>query len=190
MGVNILIEKQRSETLEAVIKTCKSDSGVCGKKLRDAHFLAGTLLGEEILNNYDEKSYAVIIMMRAGLPFGLGIADSLEHEKTVRVFFYCDGQILSDSLNTKDFDKIIIVDAVIRTGQAMLDLTERLVVREKIILATNVIDERSITNFTGLQVFAVRSSKHSYIGSDQKYIENGKGPDTGDRLFRSDFLTA
>jgi len=50
------------------------------------------------------------------------------------------------------------------------------------------LDETAIPNFDGRTVYTVRISKTSFIGAIQKTISNGKGPDTGDRLFDSDFI--
>ena len=182
-----LILLNSTTQLEEIISLCKSDSGVCGKKLREAHTEAGRLLGAEISKNNGWESVAVIIMMRAGLPFGLGIADELEANKKVRIFFSTKEQVIPLNFKIDEFDKILIVDAVIRTGKGMLELAEKLGAPDKIVFATNVIDESGIDNFKGKTVYAVRSSKHSFIGTKQKTIERGKGPDTGDRLFCSDF---
>ena len=184
MGLTLL---NKTKQIEDIIATCKSDSGVCGKALRKAHNLAGQLLGAEISASNDGENFAVVIMMRAGLPFGLGIADELEDSKKVQIFFSTKEQVVPLNFNIDEFDKILIVDAVIRTGKGMLALAEKLGSLDKIIFATNVIDESGIQNFNGKTVYAVRSSKHSFIGSAQKIIEFGKGPDTGDRLFCSDF---
>lgn len=184
MGLNLL---NKTNQLEEIISICKSDSGICGKRLREAHNSAGRLIGGEILSKDSASCYAVIIMMRAGLPFGLGVADSLEDGRKVSVFFSTKEQVMPLDLYVNDFDKIVIVDAVIRTGKSILDLESKLGVPDKTIFATNVLDETGINNFSGKTVYAVRTSKHSFIGSEQKVIKSGKGPDTGKRLFCSDF---
>ena len=184
MGL-VLLDK--TEQLEKIIAECKSDSGVCGKRLRAAHYTAGRLLGEKISKSMGASNIAVVIMLRSGLPFGLGIADELECASAVRVFFCDEAHGLKLNVNADDFDKVLVVDAVIRTGKSMLDWAEKLNAPEKVVFATNVIDESGICNFDGKNVFAVRASKHSFVGSAQKAIVNGKGPDTGDRLFYSDF---
>ena len=40
----------------------------------------------------------------------------------------------------------------------------------------------------GYDIFAVRISTHSYVGDSLKVISNGKGPDTGERLFSNTFF--
>lgn len=183
MGV---ILPNKTAALEEITAICKSDSGVCGRALRKAHFSAGRLLGKEIAAG-GGKSFAVIIIMRAGLPFGLGIAEELENGASVRVFFSTDERAIPPDFNAEESDKIIIADAVIRTGNDMLALSNKLGAQDKTVFAANVIDETGIKNFEGKRVYAVRSSKHSFVGARQKNIEKGRGPDTGDRLFYSDF---
>ncbi len=182
-----LILLKKDENLEKIIGVCKSASGVCGKKLREAHAAAGLLIGREIVAASENSSFAVIVMMRSGLSFGLGIADGLEADNKVKVFFCTDGRTVPPDFDAGEFDKIVIADGVIRTGGGMLALARELGAPAKIIYAANVIDESGIPNFDGKTVYAVRSSKHSFVGSEQKNISGGKGPDTGDRLFNSQF---
>ncbi|MDE6690474.1 MAG: phosphoribosyltransferase, partial [Clostridia bacterium] len=174
MGVILL---QPTEKLSEIIGICKSSSGVCGKRLRDAHMTAGRLLGERIAADGRALNYAVVIAMRAGLPFGLGIADALEEDGNVRIFFSTKEKPVPENLNVDSFGKIIIADAVIRTGNDMISLADKFSAPDKIIYATNVIDASGIPNFEGKTVYAVRSSQNSFVGSEQKFVGGGKGPD-------------
>ena len=190
MGIVTLTGREQDPTLDLIIDVCKSGSGVCGYKLREAHQTAGRLIGTVIA--FDDKAaerYAVVIMMRAGLPFGIGIADSLEIAcKRVQVFFSTKEKKTPNDLDATDYDKIILVDAVIKTGGEMIELADKLGAQEKIIYAANVLDETGKANFTDKQVYATRTSGHSFTGAKQKDIKDGKGPDTGDRLFNSGFM--
>ena len=185
MGVKLL---NWNERVESITKICKSDSGICGKRLREAHIEAGELLANKILESVDAKSFAVIIVMRAGLPFGLGIANGLEdNKKEVSVFFSSKEEIVPTDFEVEEFDKIIISDGVIRTGKSMFELEEKLKASNKIIFAANVVDKTSLASFVEKDLFAVRVSSNSFVGAKQNFVEKGKGPDTGGRLFNSNF---
>ena len=177
----------RTDDVENCILKSLSSSHVCGIELRKSHYYLGSALGEEIqvkraLNNLN---LAVLIMMRAGLPFGLGLADKLEKNNNVTIIF-------SNSIETKDdyskYDVLIVADAVINTGKSILEQIRK-TSGTKIIIATNVISEKYINLFETFDVFAVRVSSHSFKGARIKKILDGKGPDTGDRLFCSSFYS-
>ena len=51
---------------------------IIGNKLRQAHYRLGQLIANEIIKYSKKEEYAVLIMMRAGLFFGNGIADQIE----------------------------------------------------------------------------------------------------------------
>jgi hypothetical protein len=77
-------------------------------------------------------------------------------------------------------------DAVIHTGKEILALADKLDC-ERIIFATNVLDELAIPRFEGQTVYAVRISDNSFVGAAQTAVSGGKGPDTGRRLFDTTF---
>ncbi len=184
MGLTVLSNK----VLKKYISICKSDSKICGIELRDAHYRSGIIMGQEISDIFHVRSYAVIIMMRGGLPFGLGVADALEKESNVNVnITFCDKDN-GINIDFGKYEKIVIVDSVIKTGKSMLDLANKINDQNKIIFATNVIDKTCSEIFRNKITFAIRMSENSYTGSEQKNIVTGKGPDTGDRLFNSDFF--
>jgi len=165
---------------------CKSAAQKSGTVLRKAHYELGLEIGNEISQALEEKkeSIAVFVMMRAGLPFGLGIADSLEQNgKKVSVLF--SGR---DDLDFRSYDSVIVADAVINTGKSIIQMLENAPL-EKVIIAANVMSEEGCTAMNQYSVFASRVSTHSYKGSAVKTISNGKGPDTGDRLFNSSFFS-
>ena len=56
-----------------------------------------------------------------------------------------------------------------------------------ILIASNVISEKARDLLVDLNVYAVRVSEKSFIGSMEKEINKGKGPDTSERLFDSEF---
>ena len=167
---------------EELIAKCVSSSGVCGRELREAHYRLGDVIGRQIQSDVAlrGKRVAVLIMMRAGLPFGLGIADRLEADGNVDVLFS------TADTDCSDYDYVVIADAVINTGKTIFEAIERMD-RQKVIIATNVIAEKHISNFDGLTTYAVRISTHSFKGAKITTVADGKGPDTGDRLFSNSF---
>ncbi len=172
-----------SGEIKEQIGKCLSSSNVCGKDLREAHYYLGKQLGLQIQSDKNLKStnVGVLVMMRAGLPFGLGLADGLELSNNVDLLFSSS----SDSDFTK-YDYVIIADAVINTGKTIFETIKRVDVA-KVIVATNVISEKYLGNFDNLDTYSVRVSANSFKGSNVKSVSNGRGPDTGDRLFSSSF---
>lgn len=171
-----------SKETEELIAKCVSSSGVCGRPLREAHYRLGAVMGRQIQSDFAlrKKSVAVLIMMRAGLPFGLGIADQLEIDCNVDVLFSTADNDYSS------YDYVIIADAVINTGKTVFEVIKQMN-RSKVIIATNVIAEKYISNFDGLTAYAVRISVNSFKGAKTTAVADGKGPDTGDRLFNNSF---
>ena len=164
------------------INKCLSSSQVCGYELREAHYYLGRKLGKEMINarSISNKKVAVLIMMRAGLPFGFGVADSFDESNDVAVLFS------TSENNYSSFDVVVVVDAVVNTGKTILEISNKLI-DKKVIVATNVISDKYLDNLKGLDIFATRISKHSYKGIKTTAVSNGKGPDTGDRLFDNSF---
>jgi len=181
----MVTELAKNKEIEQKIQLCLSTSLIAGKELRLAHYFLGSQLGNQMITNesLNNMKIAVVIMMRAGLPFGLGVSDSLEHCNDVDIFFMPCEQICFHN-----YDMVIIADAVINTGKTILDFINSNHL-PKIIIATNVISESHVQNFNSFNVQAVRISKNSYKGTMNKTIFNGKGPDTGDRLFCNSFFS-
>lgn len=168
---------------QSLIAVCKSNSGAGGKKLREAHSKMGSLVAKMIAKDYSNEKFIVVIMMRSGLSFGLGIADELD----CPVLFYDDkntgalAEQLKDNPQLRDC-RMILCDGVVNTGKTILELAE-MYRNYHPIIATNVISEKYNSN-SMIPVYASRISKNSYTGAKQKTISNGKGPDTSDRLFK------
>ncbi|MCL1919404.1 MAG: uracil phosphoribosyltransferase [Peptococcaceae bacterium] len=171
------------------IEVCKSNSGICGMKLRAAHMQLGKNVGILIAANEVKANFiAVIVMMRAGLPFALGISDGLEDaNKDVSVIFSTKEKPLPGDFDPQQFNLILLTDAVIRTGKEMIALADS-IGSGHISFATNVLDKVGIPNFDSRTVYTVRVSENSFVGTAQKTVSNAKGPDTGDRLFNSTFM--
>lgn len=176
--------KERNDEINLHISKCLSSSNICGYELRKSHYYLGVKLGNDIAREkmLQKKSIAVLIMMRAGLPFGLGIADSLNEDNDVVVLF-------STTLdNTFDkYDVVIIADAVVNTGKTIIHNVEELK-NKQVIVATNVISDKYLNNLKDIEIFATRISEHSYKGENIKEVSGRKGPDTGERLFNNSFF--
>jgi len=181
-------EKQLTTSeLESLIKICKSDSQSYGLKLREAHYELGKMLAKKIYENLSENEITVIIMMRAGLCFGLGIADELEiFGLNISILFYFnDEQWKKEKINwiQELTNKIILVDAVINTGDSIIQLAKSVKNEKDIIYASNVLSYKAVQIFQDKNLYTTRISEKSFIGSKVSTVKDGKGPDTGDRLF-------
>ena len=165
------------------ISKCLSSSNICGKDLREAHYYLGKRLGIQIESdiNLIGMNIGILVMMRAGLPFGIGLADQLEENNNVDILFSS-----STDIDFTKYDYVIIADAVINTGKTILEIINHIDFK-KVIIATSVISEKYIDNFDNLDTYAVRISSNSFKGSKVKTVSKGRGPDTGDRLFSSTF---
>ena len=189
MGIRVLSEICNDQNVMGFVSVCKSDSGICGSRLRIAHQALGTYLGKLIANQEKNAAdYAVVILMLAGLPFGLGIADGLEAvSKNIKIFFSTQEKEFLNEFSVKDYDRIILVDAVINSGDNILRLADKIALPDKIIFATNVLSCKALQRFEKLNFYTTRVSQNSFKGSLQRDVSNGKGPDTGERLFDSCF---
>ena len=72
---------------------------------------------------------------------------------------------------------IIVADSVINTGSTIKPILE-----PDTLIASCVINEKAVPFFQD-QLYTVRVSKNSFVGSNIKKQEGGKGPDTTMRLF-------
>ena len=161
------------------IAICKSDSGISGSKLADAHIRLGRKLGEIIQGFILDKNTAVIVLERGGRFFGDGLYTGFGG-----TFYSYDPKC--DALPDISSDIVIIVDSVINTGKSIIDTVKKLKQKNpdiEIFIAANVIQDKTISLLNGYKVFAIRTSANSFIGSRQNEQKNGKGPDTADRLY-------
>ena len=191
MSVISLFESQSSllnaAELMPLIEICKSDSRVHGLKLREAHYKLGKMLAKRILEDLSSQYITVVIMMRAGLCFGLGIADELElfGIKLSVLFYHNEEQWKKEKVNWNQmFDNdIILTDAVINTGNNIIQLANSIQNNKEILFASNVLAFKSVHKFSDKRLYTTRISENSFTGSKILVVKDGKGPDTGDRLF-------
>lgn len=166
-----------------LIENCKSTSGVSGVKLRNSHYLLGKEIAKhiEFLQN---KPVVIIAMMRAGLFFANGIADKIEEMGIpVSLLLTYNDQLACDDKKVIEGKDVLIVDAVINTGKSIFRLLNDLPSQCQAKIATTVIPNSSISLFDDYELYVIRTSENKYEGAKVNIIANGKGPDTGDRLF-------
>lgn len=164
-----MYELEKNEEVKRLIALTKSDSGISGPELVKAHIRLGELLGA-IMTGFDPAKTTIIAMLRGGIFFAEGIYFQLgcrfqtydpKHEEFIR----------------PDTENIILVDSVINTGETI----------EKILdgsmkVACCVVNEKAVPRFDG-QLYTVRVSGNSFVGSDIKRQIGNRGPDTTMRLF-------
>lgn len=181
----ILNESYQTHSVEQLINICKSSSMSMGYKLRNAHYQLGEIIAEPIAKSSNQQqNYAVLILMRAGLCFGNGIADKLEQlGGNVSIIFVNDDKVSREDLELVQSKEIIIVDAVINSGKSVFGLMKQLPDTNPIKLVTTVIPSSSTELLKSYDLYTVRISNNKYEGAKVQVISDGKGPDTGDRLF-------
>ena len=176
----VIINEKLTETDDLNIEITLSSSGKRGTMLRGAHYELGKSLGLYIIEDIpSQDTFTVFVLMRAGLCFGLGLADAIENEKkNCKIVFSTDHNPILEGL-------VIFVDAVINSGDTILHAIKG--IANDMIIATNVISIKAIEKFENHTVYATRMSEKSFIGSNITIINDGKGPDTGERLFNNQF---
>lgn len=181
-----ILQDYLEQSEQYLIEWCKSNSGKTGYQLRNAHNDLGAHIGNIIHTTFFEQSkFAILILMRAGLPFGLGIADSLEKKGNNVAVHFVNDHINDELITLIEGRTIILADAVINSGKSISAIYTKLSqnVKNTIVIATTVIPRNSVSNFENLNLMTVRVSDNQYQGAKVNTIKNGKGPDTGDRLF-------
>lgn len=164
-----MFELEKTEEVSELIAITKSDSGISGPKLAQAHIRLGMIMGSQI-NGMSPEDTTIVALMRGGIFFAEGLYFSMgckfqtydpKHEPFIRP-------------ETKN---IIIVDSVINTGKTILDILD-----SDMRVACCVINEKALPMFEDV-LYTVRVSKNSFIGKNVKKQEGKVGPDTTMRLF-------
>lgn len=164
-----MFELEKTERVKKLIAITKSDSGISGPDLAKAHMELGMLLGKE-MKDFKTEDTTIVAMLRGGIFFAEGIYFQLgckfetynpKHEIFVRP-------------KTKN---VVLVDSVVNTGKTIIDILD-----PDMYVACCVINENAVPKFEK-QLFTVRVSKNSFIGSNVKKQSGKVGPDTTMRLF-------
>lgn len=164
-----MFELEKTDRVKELIAITKSDSGISGPELAKAHMELGGLLARE-LKGFKTEDTTIVAILRGGIFFAEGIYFQLgckfqtydpKHERFVKP-------------NTKN---VILVDSVVNTGKTIIDIFE-----PDMYVACCVINEEAVPIFEK-QLFTVRVSKNSFVGSNIKKQTGKVGPDTTMRLF-------
>lgn len=164
-----MFEIVKDDKVKELIAITKSDSGVSGPILAKAHMELGELLGDCFIG-LDPDDTTIVAMLRGGLFFAEGLYFKLgckfqvydpKREKFIRP-------------NTKN---VILVDSVINTGKTIIEILE-----PDMIVACCVINEKAVSLFDK-QLYTIRMSKNSFVGSNIVSQKGNRGPDTTMRLF-------
>lgn len=161
-----------------LISICKSTSGKQGAVLRDSHCQLGRKVGELIKTDFVNSEFSVLVMMRAGLPFAEGIANYLDCPMV-----FSSEKDWQKSIGLLPNRKVIIVDAVVNTGKSIMECMSR-IEASNVIIAANVVSSKFKPSIF-CPIYATRVSNNTFVGAKQLTVSDGKGPDTGDRLFRT-----
>lgn len=168
-----------NENIADDISICKSNSGINGSRLAAAHMRLGRMLGEAIRKFIPNTDTGVIVLDRGGRFFGDGLYTSFGG-----TFYSYNPK--KDELPEIRHNTVVIVDSVINTGKSVLSIIDNLkqfTPETEIFIATNVIQKKALDYLKKYKIFAVRTSANFFIGNRQAKQNNGKGPDTADRLF-------
>ncbi len=184
-GISLIYDKapfilaDTNDLVSDDISVCKSNSGINGSKLAYAHFRLGHELGKIMHENIPSVNSAVIVLERGGRFFGDGLYAGFGG-----VFFSYDPK--EKEMPAVYNSIVVIVDSVINTGKSILETIDKLKKINpdaEIIIAANVIQEKTFELLRDYKVFAVRKSANSFVGSSVSIQKDGKGPDTAERLF-------
>ena len=164
-----MYELEKTEKINQLIAITKSDSGISGPALAEAHMELGKVMGKQ-MSMFEPADTTVIAVLRGGIFFAEGIYFSLgckfqTYDPKNEVF------IRPETRN------IILVDSVINTGKTLLEIME-----PDMFVACCVINENAIPQFEK-RLFTVRVSKNSFVGSNVQKQSGNRGPDTTMRLF-------
>jgi orotate phosphoribosyltransferase-like protein len=163
-----LFEITKTDEVNRLIRITKSDSGISGPDLAKAHMELGKLLGKEI--NFEPIDTTIVSILRGGIFFATGI-----YLQTKYKFELYDPK--NEEFKRPNTKNIILVDSVINTGK-----TIKSILTPDMIVACCVINEKAVRLFEN-QLYTIRVSKNSFLGTSSKKQIGEVGPDTTMRLF-------
>lgn len=163
-----MFELEKTDEVRSLVAITKSDSGISGPELAKAHIQLGRFLAQNIA--FPPEDTTIVALMRGGMFFAEGMYFQMgckfqtyqpKYERFIRP-------------STK---KVILVDAVINTGKTIAEILE-----PDMAVACCVINKTAVEQFSD-QLYAVRVSSNSFVGSGIKVQRGTRGPDTTMRLF-------
>ena len=164
-----MFEINKTEEIQRLIAITKSDSGISGPELVKAHIALGEALGSQMTEFVPEET-TIVAMLRGGIFFAEGMYFAIgcklqtfdpKHETFVR----------------PDTKNVILADSVINTGKTIVDILD-----DDMAVACCVINEQAVPKFEK-QLYTIRVSRNSFVGSNVSKQEGKIGPDTTMRLF-------
>ena len=164
-----MFELKKNDEINQLIAITKSDSGISGPILAEAHMALGKALGMQMTMFRPEET-TVVAILRGGIFFAEGVYFALG----CRFQTYDPKKEEFVRPSTKN---VILVDSVINTGKTLVSL-----LGDDMYVACNVINEKAVARFDD-RLFTVRVSKNSFVGTDVQKQSGNKGPDTTMRLF-------
>jgi len=136
--------------------------------LAKAHIELGSELAKHL--PVDPNETTVVAILRGGMFFAEGIYFKLG----CRFQLYDPKRETFSRPNTR---YVILVDSVINTGKTIRDILQ-----PDMLIACCVINEKAVPEFQD-QLYTVRVSQNSFVGSNVQKPVGNKGPDTTMRLF-------
>lgn len=164
-----MFEIEKNDRIKKLIAITKSNSGISGPTLAKAHMELGELLASEF-SDLDAEDTTIVAMLRGGLFFAEGMYFKLG----------CKFQTYDPKKDTfvrPQTKNIILVDSVINTGKTLEKILE-----PDMKVAACVVNQTAVPLFDK-QLYTIRVSKNSFVGSDVPQQIGNKGPDTTMRLF-------
>lgn len=164
-----MFEIKKDEKIEKLIAITKSNSGISGPVLAKAHVDLGVALGEQIKDQFS-KDTTVVVILRGGIFMAIGLYYALECQ--FELYDPKTGNFIRP--NTKN---VILVDSVINKGRTIEKILD-----STMSVACGVINENAVEKFKE-QLYTIRVSQNSFVGSSTKIQKGERGPDTTMRLF-------
>lgn len=163
-----MFELEKNQEVQRLIQITRSNSGVSGPELAQAHMELGQLLAAQM--EFDPEQTTVVAIMRGGLFFAEGLYFQLG----------CKFQVYDPkqgAFRRPETPNVILVDAVINTGK-----TIRSILEPDMTVACCVAQKAAAEALAG-QLYTVRVSENSFVGSNVPAQSGAVGPDTTLRLF-------
>ena len=163
-----MFELEKTDQVRKLISITKSDSGISGPELAEAHIQLGRLLAASIVLPPNETT--IVAMLRGGIFF----AEGMYFQLGCRFETFHPKHDIFVRPKTKH---VIIVDSVINTGKTIMNILQ-----PDMQVACCVINKEAVPQFDK-QLLTVRVSSNSFVGSDIRNQDGKIGPDTTMRLF-------
>lgn len=163
-----MYELERTDNVSRLIELTKSNSGVSGPELAQAHFQLGKILAQHM--DFPADNTTVVAILRGGLFFAQGIYFQLG----------CRFDVYNPKLEQfirPETKNVILVDSVINTGSTIARI-----LKPEMTVACCVINRQAVELFSD-QLYTVRVSQNSYVGTNIRTQVGNAGPDTTMRLF-------